>query len=519
MRLSGDRYNDAQNLQMTRPPGMRGLEPTSSSAELERRILGSSGWVALGLGGRQLASFLSLLVLARLLEPADFGLAVLAWTVLAFAEQIQETGIGQALIHRRTEVDQAAASALVFSPALGLLLYAAVFLAAPLLAEFLRAPGLTDVLRVMALVLVLRGIAVVPGALLERDLDFRSRTYAELHATVAQVVVSLTLAFSGAGVWSLVFGHLAGGAAQTIVYWSRAHLRPSLGMANRRVLRELLQYGRFVGAFNVLTVVSNTVDDIVVGRVLGTSSVGVYSVVYRLAHFPSAVLGNILGRPMFSIYSTLQEDLPSFRFAYVRNLQRVALVAVPVSVGIAVAAEPIVAALLGDKWLGGVNALHVLAVYGLFKIFGGLTSEALKGLGKPGWNLVFGVVYAAVVLPSLVVLTPTFGITGAAVAMLIAVATSAVPALLVTWRALHVSAADVARALAPSFLCSTLLAIALTGLLVSTTFLSPAARLMVLVAGGLAVYVGATAIFARSIVASTWASLRSGRQASLSPSD
>ena len=163
-------------------------EPETSSS-VERRALRSTGWVALGLGVSQIASLLALFVLARILDPRDLGLVALAWTVLYFVEQIQETGVGAALIHRRQDVEAAAASALLYTPVVSVLLYLATFAVAPLAARFLHSPELVDVLRVMALVLVFRGIAVVPGAILERDLDFRSRTIAELAAAFTQLAV------------------------------------------------------------------------------------------------------------------------------------------------------------------------------------------------------------------------------------------------------------------------------------------------------------------------------------------
>jgi PST family polysaccharide transporter len=484
--------------------------PPATYLELEGRLLGNTGWVALGHGGRQVVSFLVILVLARLLDPEDFGLVALAWVVLAFAEQIQETGIGQALIHRRHDVGRAAASALVFSSSVSLLLYGAVFAAAPLFARFLHAPDLVDVLRVMALVLVFRGLGVVPGAILERDLDFRSRTIAELAATIANVSVCLGLAFAGAGVWSLVFGHLALGAVQTTLYWFLVPWRPSLRSANSRTLRELMRFGRFIGAVNVLTIVSNTVDDVVVGRVLGTPSVGVYSVVFRLANFPNVVLGHIVGRPMFSIYSMLQHDPASFRLAYVRNLQRVALVSVPVSVGLAIAAEPIVATLFGDKWLSGVPALRILAVYGLVKTFGAVSAEALKAIGASHLVLMFGVAYVVVAIPALIVLTRQFDLAGAALSMLLAVGASAIPMTALTARRVRLGVGDFARALTPALFCSALLAATLAALLVPAQSMPPAASLAVLVLAGLCVYIAATGLFARSTVLPMWSSLRGG---------
>ena len=486
-------------------------DPPSSLA-LEGRVLRSTGWVALGLGVSQIASFLALFVLARILDPQDFGLVALAWTVLYFLEQIQETGVGAALIHRRKDVAEAAGSALLYTPTVSVVLYLVVFAVAPLAARFLHAPDLVDVLRVMALVLVFRGLAVVPGAILERDLDFRSRTIAELAAAFTQIGVFLVLAVAGLGVWSLVFGNLAGAAVQTALYWLFVPWLPSVRRASRPILLELMRYGRFVGAHNLLVVVNNTVANVVVSRVLGTTSVGLYSVASRLANFPNSVIGVIVSRPMFSVYSMLQHDLPAIRHAYVRTFQRIALFAVPASLGVAIAAEPIVRTVLGENWLPAVPALRILAVYALILPFGGVSAEALKGIGAPQWTLVFDVTFIAVVIPALVVLTRGFELEGAATSMLIGIAAATIPAVTVTARKLRLSGMELARALAPSAFCSALLALALLALLPLTESMRPVAGLTMLVAVGLVVYVSATAVFARGVITPMWGSLRSKQE-------
>lgn len=494
---------------MTTPPLPRPALDESSSAEA--RALRSTGWVALGLGAKQLASLLALFVLARILDPKDLGLVALAWTVLYFVEQIQETGVGSALIHRRQDVERAAASALLWAPAASVVLYLALFAVTPLVARFLHSPDLVDVLRVMALVLVFRGLAVVPGAILERSLDFRSRTIAELAAAFAQTAAFIGLAVAGLGVWSLVLGNLVAAAVQTALFWLLVPWRPSPSLASRRIMVELMRYGRFVGAHNILTVVNNTVDNIVVSRVLGTTSVGLYSVAFRLANLPNSVIGAIVTRPMFALYSTLQHDRAAVRGAYVRTFQRLALLSLPATVGLAVAAEPIVQVLLGDKWLDAVPALRILAVYALIKPFGSVSAEALKGIGAPHWTLVFDVAHVAVAIPALVILTHAFDLAGAAISMVLAIAAATVPAVVVTARLMRLRLVDLGRAVAPSAFCSALMAAGLLALLPQSQGMSPAAGLALLVSVGLVVYVLSTAMFARGVVMPIWSSLRSER--------
>ena len=493
------------------PPDDQAPSSKPSNLELEGRILRNTGWVAVSLGAKQVGSMLALIVLARILEPNDFGLITLAWSVLYFIEQIQETGLGSALIYRRRDVEVAAATVLIYAPLLSVLAYVLVFVASPPVARFFDAPDLVEVLRVMALVLVLRGLGVVPGAILERSLDFRSRTIAEVTATFVQIGVFIGFALAGFGVWSLVFGNLASQAVQTTLYWLFVPWRPSPRRWSRTMLVELFRYGRFVSGANVLSVLSNTLDNIVVGRVLGTVSVGLYNVAYRLANFPNTVLGFVVGRAMFSVYSMLQDDLDAFRHAYVRNLQRVALLSVPASLGLLIAAEPTVAGLLGDKWLAAVPALQILAVYGLIKSFAGVSTEALKGLGKPHVNVLFGLVYVAVVLPALLVLTPRYGLKGAASSMLIAISVVTFPALVIAARQVKLGGGELARALAPCVVSSVLLASTLVLLLPQSQSMAPAAGLALLVLAGLLVYAVATAIFARSVVVPMWLSLRASR--------
>jgi O-antigen/teichoic acid export membrane protein len=478
---------------------------------LDGKILRGSGWVGLSLAGQQLASILSLFVLARLLEPKAFGLVALAWTVLAFAEQIQESGVGSALIYRRHDIERAAASALIWAPLASLILYAATFLLAPLLAQLLRTPGLVSVVRVLGLVLLLRGLMVVPSAILERNLAYRARAKADIGASFAQVVVSVALAFAGFGVWSLVFGALAGTAAQGVILWMVVPWRPSPAAASRRVLIEMMRYGRFVSAGSMLNVLDNTIDNIMIARMLRTTPLGYYVMAFRVADFPNSVIGHVVGRVMFPVYSMLQGDLETVRRAYIQNLQRIAIVALPVSVGIAIAAKPIVLVLFGEKWLPAVTPLRILAFYGLIKAFAAPAGELFKGIGKPHLGPLFSILHLGLAVPVLYVLIRSLRLEGAALGMVVLMAAIGLPAMFLAMRLVHASIIDVARALATPVLCSALLAVALTLLLSATESLSATVSLLILVGAGLLVYTGAAAIFARTVLTPMWVSIRGTR--------
>ena len=493
---------------MTESSDRPGAAPDESHRDLDRKILRGSAWVGVGYGGKQVLQFASMLALVRLVDPSAFGLMALAWTVLFVIDAIQESGVGSAFVYRRDDIECAAASAAVFATLSGLGLAVGCFLAAPLAAHLFHAPKLTDVLRVLSLMLVIRGASVVPAAILERELDFRRRAGAELLATVVQVPVSVGLAVAGAGVWALVAGPLASSLTATVMYWRLVPWRPSPRLANWKVLRELFGYGRFVTLSNLLVVANNTIDNIIVGRLLGTTQLGFYSVTFRLATLPDDVIGYIVGRVMFPVYSRLQDDRPTFSRVYLENLQRIALLALPVSVALIVAAEPIVLGLLGERWRAVVTPLRILGVYALVRAFAAPSSEVFKGAGRPHLVPVFLVPALLLAIPSLFVLVPRFGLNGAALAMLTTVCVVGVAMFTTTMRLLDVRLRTLTRALRPSFLCAGILAAALAAVLPVASSLPPVAGLALVVAVGTIAYLASTVVFARSVVGPWWSTFR-----------
>ncbi|MBX5475099.1 MAG: oligosaccharide flippase family protein [Thermoleophilia bacterium] len=502
----------------TRVDRRRALRDEQAAA-LDRRIVRQSGWVAVSYGTRTALAAASMLALVRLLDPRAFGLVALATVFLAIMEHLQESGLGAAVIQRRDGIREAAGSAVAASAVSGVAAAGLVVAAAPLAARLLHAPGLTDVLRGLAPILAIRGLAVVPAALLERELDYRGNAQAQLAAGLAQPAVSIALAASGAGVWSLVGGQLGGTLVGTAVVWMVVPWRPDPRAASWRMVRSLVRYGRFVGGANIVNLLNDTLDNLTVGRLLGTRALGFYAVTWRLADMPSTVIGNSVGRVLFPVYSAFRSDRETVRRVYVQNLQRLALLSLPVSAVLAAGAEPIVRGLLGTAWLPVVWPLRILAVYGAVKALCAPSGEVFKGMGRPQLALVFGGVHTVLVVPVLILLTSRFGLNGAASALLVVVCASGIPALASSLRLVRASRAAVARSLAGPLACAGMVAATLVAVSPEAARLQPQAGLaLVLVAGG-AVYCASVALLARPIVAPIVASFRRPGGAAVPPDE
>lgn len=476
--------------------------------QTDRTILRGSMWVAVGYGGRQALTLITMLVLVRLLQPEAFGLMALAMTMLLILEAVHESGLASALVYLRSDIERAAGTALVVSTLSALVLYVGCYLVAPLLADIFRSPTLTGVLRVLSLVVIVRAFAIVPGAILERALNFRARSGIDLLSAIVQATVAIGLAIAGAGVWSLVGGTLSAAVAGAVALWWVIPWRPSPRRAQWGALRQLWRYSWFMSGANILVLVNNTIDNIIVGRMLGAGQLGFYTVTFRIATLPDDVIGYIVGRVMFPVYSRLTEGGSEFGRVYVQNLQRVALLSIPVSVGVIVAAEPIVLGLLGEKWSAVVTPLRILAVYALVRLTAAPSGEVFKGVGKPYLLAGFAALHLSLSTLCLLLLVPRYGLNGAALGMLLPMVVVGVAVFRVSTRILGLSYARIGRALVPSYICAGILGLALLALLPVADMLPPVLGLLMLVAAGACVYVGATALFARSVITPIWAGLR-----------
>jgi O-antigen/teichoic acid export membrane protein len=478
-------------------------------SELDRRLVRGSAWLALSYGGSQIVSFVIAVIVAHFVEPSDFGLVALASVAIVALWTLQESGLGLAIILRRTEVGRAAGTAFVFTATAGFVMYAAAFGLAPLLADLFSEPRLTEVMRVLSLVLIIRGLSLIPGALIERELVFANRAKGELAAATTQAAVAIPLAVYGFGVWSLVAAQLAGAAVQAVVFWVVTPLRPIPRLFSFDVLRELGRFGRHMTAANIVYFIDQNVDTAVVGRLLGAANVGYYNIAWRLSNLPATGIGYIVGRVMFPAYATIQHDRAAFRDAFLSNVRRVALISLPVGIGILLAAHPIVVGLFGERWEPAVAPLQILAVFGVTRAFTGTTPPVLQAAGRPQLVFLLSVWHLIVITAALLILTPPFGLKGAAGAVTLAAFASMVPAFWLALKVLDLPLRDLVTNVERPAACSLPLAVSLIILSVPTAGLAAGIQLLVLVISGVGVYAASASVLARGELRAITAAFRS----------
>jgi lipopolysaccharide exporter len=370
---------------------MAAPDEQSLSARALRGMLWAYGSFA---AGRAL-TLASTVVLARLLDPRDFGLVALALVFTAVLETVADLGLGQVLViadqrDLRARADTVFVGSLAIGAGLALLIAAL----GPVAAAFFDQPALTGLMALLGANFLLRALGSTHYALAERALDFRSRTRAEVAEVLVRGVVAIALAAAGAGALSIVAGYLAGTVALVVTVWRLVPWRPRL-RGERTPLRSFWRLGAAFGGVDLLAALSNNVDYVFIGRVLGPASLGLYSIGFRLPELLVMNLTLVAGRVLFPAFAAVGRDgLPR---AFEIALRYTVMLSLPLAAGLAALAHPIVVALFGERWEGAVTPMRVLTLYALALTLNIPAGTAYKAGGRPQLLL-------ALALPRLVVL-------------------------------------------------------------------------------------------------------------------
>jgi PST family polysaccharide transporter len=446
-------------------------------------------------GGRGLV-LVTTVILARLLTPADFGVVALALTFMVFLDTIKDLGLGQALILASDdEVDERAQTVFGWSLIIGLALCAVTVAISPLAGSFFDSDELMPIVAVLGFNFVLRSLGATHYALASRALDFRSRTMAELADVVMRGGAGIALALLGFGAWSLVIGYLVGTAAMVVTIWLRISFRPVVRLS-RRYLRQLLSFGGTLTLVDIGQAFAHELDYLFIGRVLGVGELGLYSIGFRLPELLIVNLAIVAGTVLYPAYSLM--DRERLREAFLSSLRYTALLVLPMAVGLALLAEPVILTVFGDQWVEAIPVMQVLAVYAVVVTLNVPAGTVYKVTGR-AWILVaFTVPYVIVLFVALSIFTAD-GIVAVAAVMAALQGAFAVMGWAVTCKVLRVTPLEITRSLIGPAAAATTLALALLG--VVTLLSGPVVTLAAGIVVGAIAYPLGVRIFARDAAA------------------
>lgn len=456
---------------------------------LRQATLSGARWTLAARVGMQLVTWPITIVVMRLLQPGDYGVFAIALLISGFITLFSELGLGVALVQAPALGEQQTRMACTLVLLLNGCIALLIITLAPLIAAVFAEPEVTPVMRVLTLELLVTAMAAVPLALLERALKFKQVSLGHMAGGVTGSVVTLAAALMGAGVWALVAGALAAALARSIawiVFLGRVVLP---GAMRVETISPMVRVSGHVLATRVLWYCSGQADQLVLGRLLHASALGLYNVSAQLAMLPAGKVMEAVNRLALPILSRLHADTQGLQSTHRNNVALLALYGFGVCWGVAAVAPEFVEVVLGEKWRQAIWPLTMLSLVAPLRMLGAFNNTVVTAIGLPQ-AATSEQILACLLLPAAVGMGAYVdGLHGASLAWLLAYPPVFLYSTWLTTRAMKSSLLAVLRAIVSPVAAGVCMVVAVWGCRsVLGESLAPGLRLVVGIGAGAVVY-------------------------------
>ncbi len=330
-------------------------------------------------------------ILARYLEPADFGLMAIVMVVIGFSSLFMDMGISSAIIHRQNITHNQLSSLYWLNLGAGILLALLVYILAPTIAFFYEEAALTPLVRLLSLTFIISAIGNQYRILYQKELQFNHLAKVEILSAFVGFIAAVYFAVNGFGVYSLIYAALVKVVVANFLFFItglKKH-KPSLHYRHTDI-NSMIGFGMFQMGERSINYFNSQFDTILIGKLLGTESLGVYTIAKTLVMKPAQIINPIITKVTFPVMAKVQDDEVKLRSIYLKTINYLCSINTPIYIAIAVLAEPIVFLLFGKHWGDAVPILQILSAYYILRSTGNPIGalQLAKGRADLGfyWN-------------------------------------------------------------------------------------------------------------------------------------
>lgn len=353
------------------------------SSTLREKATSGVLWSAFERFSQQGVGFLVQIVLARLLAPEQFGLIAMVAVFVALCQGIADAGFHEAIIQKKELNDSLISTVFFTNLQLACFLTLGLWFGAPFVADFYGQDQLTILLRVLSIALIIDGFARIQLTLLQRGMLFRKLATATFVATVVSGIIAVVLAVLGLGVWALVVQVLLQRLVVASLLWGQSEWRPTLEYS-LNCLKEVLPFASRMFASNLLNNVFKQIYVLFIGRVGSPVELGYYQRADSFKQLASSASNTLMARVTFPLFARVQDEPARLRRGFLRACQLLSFIFFPLMAILAAVSEPLIATLIGEKWLPAVPYLQLLCIVGALHPVHAINLSLIKALGQGG---------------------------------------------------------------------------------------------------------------------------------------
>lgn len=311
-------------------------------------------------------TFLKTPIIARILTPSQVGLFTLSSIIVSLAEALTETGINIFLVQKKDEIDKYISTAWIASVLRGIIIAFLIFSLAPIIASFFNFGDALQLIQLISVVPLIRGFINPSVGKFIKDLHFYKEFIYRTFTLAVEAIASISLVLVYASPVSLVWGMIVGAIFEVAISYLMARPFPKFEF-KKSLFNEVISRGKWLTATGVLSYMYQNTDNLVVGKILGSGSLGLYDYVYKISMLPITEIADVVTRASFPVLMKISNDITRLRRAYVRSVIFTLILALPIGIVFFLFPETILLILLGQQWVGGAEVLKVLAVLGIIR--------------------------------------------------------------------------------------------------------------------------------------------------------
>jgi len=305
-------------------------------------------------------------ILARILTPSQFGVYGIALLVLGFLEILTETGINVVLIQEEGKTDKYISTAWIVSVFRGILISLIILALAPFIATFFDSPNAFNLIRFASLIPFVRGFINPSIAKFQKELQFNKEFWFRFLLFFVDTAFAISLGIITKSEYAFIWGMFIAAIIEVSISFFIVKPVPKVEFDFTKV-KKVIARGKWITFAGIFEYLFQHLDDIVVGRLLGTAPLGLYQQAYRVSTLPISEVGEVFNKVTFPTYTKISEDRERLKKAFLKVTSVISLLVIPFGLVLFFFAKEVVLILLGNNWLGAVGALKVLTIFGILK--------------------------------------------------------------------------------------------------------------------------------------------------------
>lgn len=359
--------------------------------DLKKQTISGLVWSTVHRGCGILLGFISSIILARLLTPSDYGCIGMLSIFMTVSTTFIDGGFGAALIQKKDPSPQDYSTIFYWNLLFSVFLYCILFIASPAISNFYHTEILCKVLRIQGIVLVINSARIVQLCQLRKKLQFKIIALVEISVSLFSLLLTIFLAWKGAGVWALVGQQISVSILTTILYWVYGVWRP-LRTFSWQSFNELFNFGGFILLSNIINSICNNIQGLLIGRFYSPSTMGYYSKAKSTEELSSTFVSQVIEQVAYPVFSKARTDMEYMKKMLQKFTCVLAFITFPIMLLLILLAKPIFIVLYSEKWLMSVPYFQILCISGVAVCLQGINYSAVAALGRSKslfrWTLV-----------------------------------------------------------------------------------------------------------------------------------